>query len=294
MATINSYPNNADEYIGAEEVMRWHHGRTSGVYGGTGNAAVTAVQNSMAVSVAPGIGWITDAGGNGICWWFSSAVELSIDAAEATGTLDRIDRIIVEWKTTDYADKPEVKVLKGTSSSSASAPALTNNSTVRQISLARISIPAGTTQLTGVNIIDERLDPTVCGIVTETVTADTSMIAAQYAAAVQTLYDAIAQAWAGEISDGSITKQKLSPALQEELGGALYFTGVAVSATTGDIASISNAKITADHVLAECVFASPSAITTDVTWTTASGSLVLNGTCTAATTVNIVLVKKNN
>ena len=28
-----------------------------------------------------------------------------------------------------------------------------------------------------------------------------------------------------------------------------------------------------------------------VTWTTSSGSLVLNGTCTAATTVNIVLVK---
>ena len=81
---------------------------------------------------------------------------------------------------------------------------------------------------------------------------------------------------------------------QDPSGGALYFTGVAVSATTGDIASISNAKITADHVVTECVFANPSAITTDVTWTTASGSLVLNGTCTAATTANIVLVKKNN
>ena len=294
MAEIWSFPNNSDEYIGAEEVMKWLHGRTKGVYAGEGNAAVTAVQNSMAVSVAPGIGWITDAGGNGICWWSASAIELSIDAAEATGTLDRIDRVIVEWPTTDYADKPEVKVLKGTSSSSATAPALTNNSSLRQISLARISIPAGTTQLTGVNIIDERLDPTVCGIVTETVTADTSMIAAQYAAAVQTLYDAIAQAWEGEISDGSITMAKLANDVKEELGGALYFTSVAVAATTGDIATVSNAKITANHVLAECVFAKPSAITTDVTWTTASGSLRLNGTCTAATTANIVLVKKNN
>jgi len=294
MAIINSYPNNSDEYIGAEEVMRWHHGRTSGVYGGAGNAAVTAVQNSMAVSVAPGIGWITDAGGNGICWWFSSAVELAIDAAEVTGTLDRIDRIIVEWKTTDYADKPELKVLKGTDSSSATAPALTNNSTTRQISLAQVSIPAGTTSLTSLNITDERMDSTVCGIVTETVTADTSMIAAQYEEALAELLDAIAQAWEGEISDGSITMAKLANDVKEELGGALYFTSVAVAATTGDIASISNAKITADHVLAECVFANPSAITTDVTWTTASGSLVLNGTCTAATTANIVLVKKNN
>ena len=79
-----------------------------------------------------------------------------------------------------------------------------------------------------------------------------------------------------------------------DVGGGLYFTAVAVSATTGDIATVTNASITADHVVAECVFANPSAITTDVTWTTASGSLTLNGTCASATTANIVLVKKNN
>jgi hypothetical protein len=190
--------------------MHWLHGRTSGVYAGSGNAAVTAVQNSMSVSVAPGIGWIADSASNGVCWWFDSAVTLDVDSAEATGTLNRIDRVIVEWPTTDYADKPEVKILKGTSASSAVAPALTNNSTKRQISLARITIPAGTTSLTSGNIIDERLDPTVCGLVTESVTADTSMIARQYNAAIQQLYDGIAQAWEGQISDGAITRKKLS------------------------------------------------------------------------------------
>ena len=74
----------------------------------------------------------------------------------------------------------------------------------------------------------------------------------------------------------------------------LYFTSVACSAMTGDFATVTYANITADHVVAECVFANPTAITTDVTWTTAAGSLTLNGTCSAATTVNIVLVKKNN
>ena len=77
-------------------------------------------------------------------------------------------------------------------------------------------------------------------------------------------------------------------------GGCLYLTSVAISATTGDIATVSNASITADYVLAEITFANPSAITTDVTWTTSSGSLVLNGTCSTATTANIVLVKKDN
>lgn len=294
MPEINSFPNNSSEYIGAEEVMHWLHGRTKGVYAGAGNAAVTAVSGQMQVSVAPGIGWMTDINGQGICWWYDSAQNLTIDPAESSGTLDRIDRIVIQWRTVDYADKPELIVLKGTDSSSAVAPALTNNNTLRQISLAKINIPAGTTELTALNIIDERQDSTVCGIVTESVAADTTMIAAQYTAAINTLYDAIAQAWSGVISDGAITYEKLAPELQEELGGALYFTSVAISATTGDIATVSNAKITADHVLAEITFANPSAITTDVTWTTSTGSLVLNGTCASATTANIVLVKKNN
>lgn len=294
MAEINSFPNNSDTYQGAEEVMKWLHGRTKGVYAGEGNAAVSAVASSMNVSVAPGIGWMTDANGDGICWWFDTAQTLAIDQAEGTGTLNRIDRVVIEWETTDYAAVPEIKVLKGTDASTAVAPSLTNNSSLRQISLAKVSIPAGTTALTSLNIIDERADATVCGIVTETATADTSMIQAQYEEALQELLDAIAQAWSGEISDGSITIEKLAPSLQEELGGALYFTSVAVSATTGDIVSLSNAKITADHVVAEVTFANPSAITTDVTWTTASGSLVLNGTCASATTASIVLVKKNN
>ena len=74
----------------------------------------------------------------------------------------------------------------------------------------------------------------------------------------------------------------------------LYFTNIAVSATTGNIVSLSDARITADHVVAECTFANSSYITSDVTWTTAADLLVLNGTCTTATTVNILLVKKVN
>lgn len=75
---------------------------------------------------------------------------------------------------------------------------------------------------------------------------------------------------------------------------ALYFTSVACSATTGNFLTKSDANITADHVVAECTFANPSAITSDVTWTTASGSVTLNGTCASATTANLVLVKKGN
>ena len=77
-------------------------------------------------------------------------------------------------------------------------------------------------------------------------------------------------------------------------GKVLYYTNVACSATTGDFVNYSNTEISNEHILAECVFANPSAIRAGVTWTTTSGNLKLNGTCATATTCNVVLIKKDN
>ena len=76
--------------------------------------------------------------------------------------------------------------------------------------------------------------------------------------------------------------------------GALYFTNVPVAAMTGDIATITDTDITTDHVLAEIEWANPTAITTNVTWTSNNGSLILNGSCSSATTANVTLIKKIN
>lgn len=69
-------------------------------------------------------------------------------------------------------------------------------------------------------------------------------------------------------------------------------TAVPCTVTTGNFGVKNDSRITADHIVAECVFAKPNAITTDVTWTTAAGSLTLNGACTSETTANVVLVKR--
>ena len=74
----------------------------------------------------------------------------------------------------------------------------------------------------------------------------------------------------------------------------LRFENVAVSAATGDIATITDARITTDHVLAYIEWGNSTAISTDCTLTTSAGSVVINGTCTAATTVTVTLVKKCN
>lgn len=199
---IKSFPNNRDEYIGAEEVMRWLHGRTSGVFAAAQNAAVAAMDTpGMGITVSDGTGWMTDAGGNGVVWWNdtekTSGQKLQLEIDMADGVLNRIDRIIVEWKTTNYADLPEIKVLKGTASSTAEAPALTNNSTVRQISLARVSVAAGITAITASMITDERLDPSVCGLVTDGLSIDTTTINAQYTALLDSLAQELANLEAG-------------------------------------------------------------------------------------------------
>ena len=108
MANIKSFPNNQDEYIGAEYVMRWLHGRTSGVFGADNNANVSAVQGAMAVTVSDGTGWMSNSNSDGVVWWNDneavngSKLQLSVDPADST--LNRIDRVIVEWKTTNYVD----------------------------------------------------------------------------------------------------------------------------------------------------------------------------------------------
>lgn len=202
MANIKSFPNNQDVYIGAEYVMKWLHGRTSGVFAADNNAAVAAlVTPAMAVSVSDGIGWMSNSAADGVVWWNDhektngAKLELSIDAAD--GALNRIDRIIVEWATTNYVAYPEVKVLKGSIASTAVAPSLTNNSTKRQISLAQVSIPAGTTAITASMITDERLNSAVCGIVTETLKVDTSAMQAQFEALLSSIQTELSQLEAG-------------------------------------------------------------------------------------------------
>lgn len=214
MANIKSFPNNRDEYVGAEYSMRWLHGRTSGVFAANNNAAVAAVQNAMAVTVSDGVGWIADSDANGVVWWNDAEktngakMQLTIDAAD--GVLNRIDRVIVEWKTTDYADLPEIKILKGTPASAAAAPSLTNNTTQRQLSLAQILVAAGTTSITASMITDERQNPDVCGLVTDTLSIDTSVINAQFTELLAQLRAAIEQASGGIIPDNTVTLAKLA------------------------------------------------------------------------------------
>lgn len=201
MAEIKSFPNNQDVYVGAEWIMKWLHGRTSGVFGAEGNLATSIVPNSMSIEVSDGVGWLSNDKGDGIVFWndseqtSGSKLRLTHDVADSA--LERIDRIVVTWETTNYVALPTISILKGTPSVNPVPPALTNNNVQRQISLRQQKIPAGAISLSAAFGTDERLNPNVCGIVTETVNVDTQNMQEQFEALLSSIQRELSELEAG-------------------------------------------------------------------------------------------------
>ena len=212
MAEIKNFPNNVDEYIGAENVMKWLHGRSSGVFGADGNLSVTA-NGDMTVSVSDGVGWLANDKADGTVFWndtkeqTGSELQLTIPLPDAI--LPRIDRIVVSWDTVDYSEKPRIEVLKGTPNNAPTAPELTNNTLKRQISLARIYVAAAVSSISADSITDERLDPDVCGLVTDWVSVDTTTIQAQFSALLEKVKAELSQLHGGT---AMMTKAQYDPA----------------------------------------------------------------------------------
>lgn len=235
MAEIKSFPNNQDVYVGAEWVMKWLHGRTSGVFGAEGNLAMTVVSDSMSIQISDGVGWLSNENGDGIVFWNDSeqtnGSKLTLTHDVADGVLDRIDRIVVTWETTNYVALPTISVLKGTASSTPVPPALTNNNIQRQISLAKVHIPAGTVSLLASMVTDERLDPSVCGIVTETVKIDTS-----------TIYDRVNKA----LTDVDNQSKAVLDAIQKELADLEAGTAVELKKLQFSNVSVSKGSFVSD------------------------------------------------
>lgn len=212
MAEIKNFPNNVDEYIGAENVMKWLHGRSSGVFGADGNLSVTA-NGDMTVSVLDGVGWLANDKADGTVFWNDTkeqtGSELRMTIPLADPVLPRIDRIVVSWDTVDYASKPRIEVLKGSPNNAPTVPELTNNTLKRQISLARINVAAAVSSISADSITDERLDPDVCGLVTDWVSVDTTTMQAQFSALLEKVKTELAQLHGGT---AMMTKAQYDPA----------------------------------------------------------------------------------
>lgn len=182
MAEI-SFPLDNTDY-GAEEAQLWFSGRTSGVFAGS-ELPVTA-SDGMNVTLGKGRAWLAYAEFAGVVYANTNAMQIAIPTADAY--FDRIDRIVIRFDRT--ANTIAAAVVSGAAASTPSAPAITRNDSVFEISLAQIRVPTGATEISAANITDERLDMSVCGIMKDGATSiDTSVYYAQWQALMQQIND---------------------------------------------------------------------------------------------------------
>ena len=174
MARERSYDyfwnSNSDRYYDAESMGDWLRPFfKNGVF--NGQMQVTA-NDDMSVTVAAGYGYI-----NGKHRHFLTATTLDLETA--SGTLDRIDNVIL--RRDDTQRMIYLFIQKGGNAASPTAPALTRDGTIYDLKLAEIYIAAGTVKITQSEITDTRMNASVCGWVAATVTQiDFTQIQAQF------------------------------------------------------------------------------------------------------------------
>lgn len=112
--------------------------------------------NGMSVKVSKGGCHI-----EGALAYNDNAITLSLEAASAT--LRRIDRIVARFNTSTNVRSIMVYVKTGTNATNPVAPALQRESNFWEIGLADITIPAGATSISASNILDTRMDDSLCG-----------------------------------------------------------------------------------------------------------------------------------
>lgn len=144
----------------------------NGVFGDSARQLEVIANNDMTVTVTPGKAWI-----NG--WWFSSTENHVETISLADGVLNRIDCVVLRWDNTER--NMYFKVIKGVPSNSPVKPSLIRNADYYDLALCYVSVEKGISKILQKDIIDCRLDKTVCGIVTGVIQqADTTDIFKQY------------------------------------------------------------------------------------------------------------------
>ena len=180
--SIITYPLNGVVYS-AEDVATYLCTRTSGVYSKETNFAVS-ITGTRQITVAPGLAWINydDFKGVSVC----SREENVLTVPEADNTLNRVDRVVLQFDTSENITA--IKLKTGTPAVAAQPPDILQNHNQYELGLCTISVPAGSTAVTVADIYDTRADETVCGVMRDGVTGiPTSILVKQFRAVIDAL-----------------------------------------------------------------------------------------------------------
>lgn len=133
---------------------------TDGVFAAIGSAlAVTATGTNMQVRVGTGKAWFNQTWTNN-----DSILILPVEAAHVA--YNRIDAVVLEVNESASVRANNIKIVKGTASSSPQRPTMANTTTIHQHALAYISVKVGATSIKNAditNVIGTAETPVVTG-----------------------------------------------------------------------------------------------------------------------------------
>jgi hypothetical protein len=111
---------------------------------------------------------------------YENTTNLYLQHALPEATLDRIDRIVLRLDKRNQSRFIKLFVLQGVAAAAPVAPTLQRDEFIYELSLAQIRIRANTSTLVPGDLIDERLDESLCGLVYSLISIPTSQFQAEW------------------------------------------------------------------------------------------------------------------
>ena len=149
--------NPYDRAITAEQERMFNKLRyVNGVFNPDGGSLLVTSNNNMTVSVAAGGCHI-----EGAIFYSDSPITLPIEAAHST--LNRIDRIVAQFNTSDSVRAINIITRTGTAAANPVPPELRTEPNLYEIALADIYVGKNVSSVGTANITDQRLNSELCG-----------------------------------------------------------------------------------------------------------------------------------
>lgn len=132
----------------------------NGIFSGGNNLKVETNEEDMKIFIHPGYAWI-----EGYLYKIDKE-PLVLEHSTPNPNLNRIDRIVIRLDKALENRYVKAFILEGTPSEEPTPPELTRDLNVFEISLAKVEIIGGKSFIEAYQIMDERLNSEVCGMVT--------------------------------------------------------------------------------------------------------------------------------
>lgn len=161
----------------------------NGVFSSVGNGMAVSANNNMTVTVGTGGAHI-----EGAMYINTAPLNLTVEAANAS--LDRIDRVVLQFNTSVSVRSVRALIRTGTAATNPVAPELRQESNLFEIALADVYVKKGAAGISQSAITDQRLNSALCGFVVAAIpsSVDTTGLFDQYQTALNEWLDTVAAA----------------------------------------------------------------------------------------------------